>query len=81
MATSTARNCVPWPSASSRSKREGPFGPGGGSGPDFDALDRNADGRLTPDELKGTPWAARFVEIDTDGNGPIDRREFESFLR
>jgi Ca2+-binding EF-hand superfamily protein len=60
------------------------FGPKGGpfgGGPDFDALDKNADGRLTPDELKGTPWAARFAEIDTDGNGYIDRREFERFLR
>src|SRR5262249_41126517 len=28
---------------------------------DFDALDKNADGRLSPDELKGTPWAARFA--------------------
>jgi Ca2+-binding EF-hand superfamily protein len=54
------------------------FGP---QGPDFDALDKNADGRLTPDELKGTPWAARFAEIDTDRNGYIDRREFENFLR
>ena len=59
-------------------QKGGPFGP---FGPDFDALDKNADGRLTPDELKGTPWAARFAEIDTDGNGSIDRREFESFLR
>jgi Ca2+-binding EF-hand superfamily protein len=63
-------------------QKGGPFGPlGPGGGPDFDALDKNADGRLTPDELKGTPWAARFAEIDTDGNGYIDRREFERFLR
>jgi Ca2+-binding EF-hand superfamily protein len=61
-------------------KKGGPFGPGP-AGPDFDALDKNADGRLTPDELKGTPWAARFAEIDTDGNGYIDRREFENFLK
>jgi EF-hand domain pair/EF-hand domain/EF hand len=61
--------------------QKGPFGPKGPGGPDFDALDVNADGRLNRDELKGTPWAARFAEIDTDGNGYIDRREFESFLR
>jgi Ca2+-binding EF-hand superfamily protein len=47
---------------------------------DFDALDKNADGRLTKEELKGTPLYARFAEIDTDGNGMIDRREFEAFL-
>jgi Ca2+-binding EF-hand superfamily protein len=60
-------------------QKGGPFGAGGG--PDFDALDKNADGRLAPDELKGTPWAARFAEIDTDKSGYIDRREFERFLR
>jgi Ca2+-binding EF-hand superfamily protein len=57
--------------------------PKGGPGPayDFDALDKNADGRLTKEELKGTPLYDRFAEIDTDGNGMIDRREFEAFLK
>jgi Ca2+-binding EF-hand superfamily protein len=57
-------------------------GPGAApAGPDFDALDRNADGRLTRDELKGTPFASRFDEIDTNRDGQIDRREFEEFLK
>jgi Ca2+-binding EF-hand superfamily protein len=46
---------------------------------DFDALDKNADGRLTKDELKGTPFYDRFAEIDTNKDGKIDRREFEAF--
>ncbi len=57
------------------------FGKGFAPQPDFDALDKNADGRLTKDELKGTPWLARFAEIDTNGDGQIDRREFEAYLR
>jgi Ca2+-binding EF-hand superfamily protein len=48
---------------------------------DFDALDRNADGRLTRDELKGTPLASRFDEIDTNHDGQIDRREFAEFQK
>ena len=63
----------------------GGYGPGGsggpGGGPDFDSLDKNADGRLTPNELKGTPLAQRFAEIDADNSGQIDRREFDRFLK
>jgi Ca2+-binding EF-hand superfamily protein len=51
------------------------------SADDFDALDRNADGRLSRDELKGTPYASRFEEIDTNHDGLIDRHEFEAFLK
>ena len=49
--------------------------------PDFDALDRNADGRLTRDELKGTPFYDVFDQIDTNKDGKIDRKEFAAYLR
>jgi Ca2+-binding EF-hand superfamily protein len=46
---------------------------------DFDALDKNADGRLTRDELKGTRFAELFDEIDTDKDGKIDPKEWAAF--
>jgi Ca2+-binding EF-hand superfamily protein len=55
-------------------------GPFAGAMPDFDALDKDADGRLSRAELAGTPWAARFAEIDADSSGGVDRRELERFL-
>jgi Ca2+-binding EF-hand superfamily protein len=53
----------------------------GGPVVDFDALDRNADGRLTRDELKGTPYATHFEDIDTNKDGTIDRKEFTAYLK
>ncbi|HEV3203548.1 MAG TPA: EF-hand domain-containing protein [Gemmataceae bacterium] len=49
--------------------------------PDFDALDLNADGRLTREELKNTPYASKFDEIDTNKDGKIDRKEFAAYFR
>jgi Ca2+-binding EF-hand superfamily protein len=61
---------------------KGPPGPGAPNrGPEFDDLDKNADGRLTPDELKGTSFADHFTEIDTNKDGKIDRKEFEAYLK
>jgi len=49
--------------------------------PEFDPLDKNADGRLTREEVRGSPLEAQFEAIDTNKDGQIDRREFEAFLR
>jgi Ca2+-binding EF-hand superfamily protein len=46
---------------------------------DFDSLDRNADGRLTREELKGTAYEAVFDQIDTNKDGKIDKKEFEAY--
>jgi Ca2+-binding EF-hand superfamily protein len=63
-------------------ENQGRGGPGGRpSGPDFDALDRDADGRLTREELKGTPYYDKFDEIDTNKDGQIDRKEFTAWLK
>jgi len=61
---------------------KGAPGPGAPNrGPDFDDLDKNADGRLTPDELKGTAFGDHFAEIDANQDGKIDRKEFEAYLK
>ncbi len=64
-------------------------GPGGnrpeerpaGQVPDFDALDRDADGRLTREELKGTPYADKFDEIDANKDGKIDPKEWAAYFQ
>jgi collagen type III alpha len=62
------------------------MGPGGGpfAGPrpdplDFDALDKNADGRLTREELKSTRFADVFDQIDTNKDGKIDPKEWAAY--
>jgi Ca2+-binding EF-hand superfamily protein len=50
-------------------------------GNDFDALDRNADGRLSREEVKGTEFADHFDEIDKNKDGGIDKKEFKAYLR
>ncbi|GIW79768.1 MAG: hypothetical protein KatS3mg105_1575 [Gemmatales bacterium] len=59
------------------------FGPGRpqAQGPDFDALDKDADGRLTAEELKGTPLARQFAEMDADKNGKVTPKEFADFFK
>ncbi len=48
---------------------------------DFDSLDKDADGRLTMEELQGTKWAELFDKIDTNKDGHIERKEFENYLK
>ena len=57
-------------------------GPFKGAGPrlDFDALDSNADGRLTRKEVRGSPMEKLFDQIDTNRDGRISREEFETYL-
>lgn len=52
-----------------------------GRRPDFDSLDRDADGRLLRDELKNTPFFERFDELDADRDGKITPKEFEAFVK
>jgi len=49
--------------------------------PDFDSLDRNADGRLTREELKGKPLADHFERIDVNKDGKIDPKEYAAYFK
>lgn len=64
-------------------KRPGPggFGPGGlRSDPlDFDAQDKDADGRLTRAELRGTRFEDQFDNIDANKDRKIDPKEWAAF--
>lgn len=53
--------------------RPGQAGPGGGS-PLFSAMDRNADGVITPDEMDAARTDA-FNQLDTDGDGVVVMEE------
>lgn len=55
--------------------------PTSGPPPDFDAVDQNADGRITRDELQGTPFAAQFDAIDVNKDGRISPKEWEAFVK
>jgi serine/threonine protein kinase len=46
--------------------------------PDFDTLDVNHDGYLTPDEVKGTVLEQNFQKLDVNGDGRISREEFNN---
>ena len=59
----------------------GPGGRPGPRGPDFDAFDKDADGRITRDEAKGTPVEALFDQMDTNKDGKVSKKEFEAYYR
>lgn len=48
--------------------------------PDFDALDANADGRLSRAEMRSSPWLPLFDQVDANRDGLIDRLEFGQWL-
>ncbi len=48
---------------------------------DFDALDADADGRVTRSEAGTSSLGRNFAEIDSDKDGKLSRREYETYLR
>jgi hypothetical protein len=59
----------------------GAGGPPTGSTQDYiKSLDKDGDGKLSKDEVAGTPMAADFDEIDTNKDGKLVAKEMEDFL-
>jgi hypothetical protein len=64
----------------------GGFGRGGGGGGNrqfdpmsiFTGRDANKDGKLTADELAGSPLADRLQQLDKDGDKAVSQEEFRS---
>lgn len=52
---------------------------GRGDRPSFDALDKNRDGRLAPDEAQASATvAAGFATADKNADGYLSRAEFQA---
>ncbi|OAI41622.1 hypothetical protein AYO40_02915 [Planctomycetaceae bacterium SCGC AG-212-D15] len=58
-----------------------PNAPRGPARPDFDAYDKDADGRLTREEVKGTPLEPLFDAMDANKDGKVSRKEFDAYYR
>lgn len=54
--------------------------PQAGRKPDFETLDANLDGVITPGEAEGSWLAAVFAEVDLNQDGLITRNEYESAI-
>lgn len=65
--------------------RGGGFGGGGRGGFDPEAIfkdrDKDADGKLSAEEMAGSPMAERFAEIDKDKDGSVTLEEFQTDMR
>ena len=57
------------------SKMNASSGNDGGAEAMFAALDKNGDGFLSKDEVKGTPHESEFALIDKNGDGKLSRDE------
>ncbi|WP_348766693.1 hypothetical protein [uncultured Salinisphaera sp.] len=44
-------------------------------------MDADADGSLSPEEVAGTPWEAKFDEMDKNGDGKVDKDEFQRYMK
>jgi hypothetical protein len=71
--------------AQPRGRRPGGFGRGGR--PSFDPAaimtqrDKNKDGKLTKDELQGSPLATRMRQMDTDKDQALSKDELQTGIR
>jgi hypothetical protein len=46
--------------------------------PNFEAVDANQDGLITPTEAEGTWLADAFADVDANQDGIVNRNEYET---
>jgi EF hand len=56
-------------------KASSPSAASSGAERTFDALDKNKDGSLSRDEVKGTPQEKDFAKLDKNNDGKLTRQE------
>ncbi|MES1940293.1 hypothetical protein T5B8_08624 [Salinisphaera sp. T5B8] len=44
-------------------------------------MDADADGSLSPEEVAATPWEAKFDAMDENGDGEVDKDEFQQYMK
>jgi hypothetical protein len=66
---------MPWTVQAGGGKASGGASASGGAEAMFKSLDKNKDGSLSRDEVKGSPHARDFSSLDKDGDGKLSRDE------
>lgn len=44
-------------------------------------MDADGDGALSPEEVSGTPWEAKFDQMNSNGDGKVTKAEFEKYMQ
>jgi hypothetical protein len=63
--------------AGDKDKASGASASGSSAARTFDSMDKNKDGSLSRDELKGTAQEKDFAKLDKNNDGKLSRQEHE----
>jgi hypothetical protein len=66
---------LPLSAGAAGDKASGPSATGSSAAQTFDAMDKNKDGSLSRDELKGSAQERDFAKLDKNNDGKLSRQE------